>query len=59
MCDMPFHDNSPPLDISKDQFKDFPNSNDESTLIDDDSFFIDNIEYVEALPPNSELVSLE
>nr|GFC52365.1 hypothetical protein [Tanacetum cinerariifolium] len=59
MCDMPFHDNSPPLDISKDQFKDFPDSNDESTLIDDDSFFIDNIEYVEASPPNSELVSLE
>nr|GFB43600.1 hypothetical protein [Tanacetum cinerariifolium]GFB48527.1 hypothetical protein [Tanacetum cinerariifolium]GFB63250.1 hypothetical protein [Tanacetum cinerariifolium] len=23
MCDVPFRDNSPPLDISKDQFKDF------------------------------------
>nr|GEZ66841.1 hypothetical protein [Tanacetum cinerariifolium] len=59
MCDVPFHDNSPPLDISKDQFKDFSESNDGSTLIDDDSFSIDDIEYVEASPPNSELISLE
>ncbi|GKE20423.1 hypothetical protein Tco_1431935, partial [Tanacetum coccineum] len=59
MCDVPFHDNSPPLDISKDQFKDFSDSNNDSTSIDDDSFSIDNIEYVEASPPDSELVSLE
>nr|GEW91487.1 hypothetical protein [Tanacetum cinerariifolium] len=59
MCDVPFHDNSSPLDVSKDQFKDFSDSNDESTLTDDDSFSIDNIEYVEASPPNSELVSSE
>nr|GEV32977.1 hypothetical protein [Tanacetum cinerariifolium] len=38
MCDVPFHDNSPPLDVSKDQFEDFSDSNDESTLTDDDSF---------------------
>nr|GEZ00203.1 hypothetical protein [Tanacetum cinerariifolium] len=44
MCDVPFHDNSPPLDISKDQFEDFSDSNDESTSIDDDYFSIDNIE---------------
>nr|GEW51568.1 hypothetical protein [Tanacetum cinerariifolium] len=44
---------------SEDQFEDFSNSNDDSTLYDDDSFFIDNIEYVEASPPNSELVSSE
>nr|GEW98178.1 hypothetical protein [Tanacetum cinerariifolium] len=59
MCDMPFHDNSLPLDVSKDQFEDFFDSNDESTLTDDDSFSIDNIEYVEVSPPNSELVSSE
>nr|GEV01913.1 hypothetical protein [Tanacetum cinerariifolium] len=59
MCDMPFHDNSPPLDVSKDQFEDFSDSNDDSTSNDDDSFSIDNIEYVEASPPNSELVSSE
>nr|GEU89880.1 hypothetical protein [Tanacetum cinerariifolium] len=41
------------------QFEDFSDSNDESTSIDDDSFSIDNIEYVEASPPNFELVSSE
>nr|GEZ65689.1 hypothetical protein [Tanacetum cinerariifolium] len=59
MCDVPFHDNSPPLDVSKDQFKDFSESNDEFSLIDDDSFSIDNIDYVEASPTDSELVSSE
>ncbi|GJR30103.1 hypothetical protein Tco_1106335, partial [Tanacetum coccineum] len=59
MCDVPFRDNSPLLDISKDQFEGFSDSNDDSTLIDDDSFSIDDIDYVEASPPNSELVSLE
>nr|GFC17196.1 hypothetical protein [Tanacetum cinerariifolium] len=51
MCDVPFCDNSPPLNVSKDQFKDFFDSNDDSTSIDDDYFSIDNIDYVEASPP--------
>ncbi|GJX58605.1 hypothetical protein Tco_0289995, partial [Tanacetum coccineum] len=59
MCDVPFHDNSPPLDISKDQFEGFSDSNDDSTSIDEDSFSIDDIDYVEASPPDSELISLE
>ncbi|GKB59754.1 hypothetical protein Tco_0915940 [Tanacetum coccineum] len=59
MCDVPFHDNSPPLDISKYQFVEFSDSNDDSTLIDNDSFSIDDIDYVDASPPHSELVSLE
>nr|GEV59593.1 agenet-like domain-containing protein [Tanacetum cinerariifolium] len=59
MCDVPFHDNSLPLDVSKDQFEDFSDSNDDSTSNDDDSFSIDNIEYVEASPPDYEVVSLE
>ncbi|GJY07586.1 hypothetical protein Tco_0374640 [Tanacetum coccineum] len=59
MCDVPFCDNSPPLDISKDQIEGFSDSNDDSTSIDDDSFSIDNIDYVEASPPDSELVSLD
>nr|GEU93041.1 hypothetical protein [Tanacetum cinerariifolium] len=59
MCDVPFHNNSLLLDVSKDQFEDFPDSNDESTSTDDDSFSIDNIEYVKESPSNSELVSLE
>nr|GFD03362.1 hypothetical protein [Tanacetum cinerariifolium] len=59
ICDVPFHENSLPLDVSKDQFEDFSNSNDDSTWYDDDSFSIDNIKYVEASPPDSELVSSE
>nr|GFD34026.1 hypothetical protein [Tanacetum cinerariifolium] len=34
-CDVPSHDNSPPLDVSKDQFRDFSESNDEFSSIDD------------------------
>nr|GFB36775.1 hypothetical protein [Tanacetum cinerariifolium] len=58
-CDVPSYDNSPPLDISKDQIDDFSESNDEVSLTDDDSFFIDNIDYVKASPPDSELFSSE
>nr|GFA00506.1 hypothetical protein [Tanacetum cinerariifolium] len=59
MCDVPSHDNSPPPDVSKDQIKDFSESNKEFSSIDDDSFSIDNIDYVEASPLDSELVSSE
>nr|GEW05185.1 reverse transcriptase domain-containing protein [Tanacetum cinerariifolium] len=59
MCDVLSHDNSPPLDVSKDQIEDFSESNEEVSLTDDDSFSIDNIDYVKASPPNSELVSSE
>nr|GEZ50681.1 reverse transcriptase domain-containing protein [Tanacetum cinerariifolium] len=44
-------------DNSLNQFEDFSDSNDDSTLIDDDYFSIDDIDYVEASPPHSELVS--
>nr|GEX75628.1 hypothetical protein [Tanacetum cinerariifolium] len=57
VCDVPFHDNSPPLDISDDQFEDFSESNEEFSSTDDDSFSLDKIDYVEASPPDSELVS--
>nr|GFB37819.1 hypothetical protein [Tanacetum cinerariifolium] len=59
MCDVPSHDNSPPLDVSKDQIEDFSESNKEFSSIDDDSFSIDDIDYVEASPPDPELVSSE
>nr|GFB50027.1 hypothetical protein [Tanacetum cinerariifolium] len=58
-CDVSFHDNSSPLDVSKDQFEELFDSNDDSTSIDDDYFSIDNIDYVEASPPDSERVSLD
>nr|GEX41565.1 hypothetical protein [Tanacetum cinerariifolium] len=41
------------------QFEDFFDSNDDSTSIDDDYFSIEDIDYVEALPLDSELVSLK
>nr|GEZ07278.1 hypothetical protein [Tanacetum cinerariifolium] len=41
------------------QFEGFSDSNDDSTLIDDDYFSIDNIDYAEASPFDSELVSLD
>nr|GFC61508.1 hypothetical protein [Tanacetum cinerariifolium] len=55
ICDVPFHDNFPPLDVSKDQIQDLSESIKEFSSIDDDSFSIDDIDYVEASPPDSEL----
>nr|GFB27706.1 hypothetical protein [Tanacetum cinerariifolium] len=55
MCDVPSHDNSSPLDVSTDQFEDFSKSNKEFTSINDDSFSIDDIDNVEASPPDYEL----
>ncbi|GJU07394.1 hypothetical protein Tco_1123824 [Tanacetum coccineum] len=52
-CDVPSCDNSYPLD----DFEISSDFNDESTLSDDISF--EDIDYVEASPPDSELVSLE
>nr|GFB33896.1 hypothetical protein [Tanacetum cinerariifolium] len=59
MCDVPSHDNSPPLDVSTDQIDDFSESKEEFSLIDDDSFSIDDIDYVEASPSDPELVRSE
>nr|GEW56882.1 retrotransposon protein, putative, Ty1-copia subclass [Tanacetum cinerariifolium] len=59
VCDVPSHDNSPPLDVSKDTIKDFSESNEEFSSTDDDFFSFDKINYVEASPPDSELVSSE
>ncbi|GKA55507.1 hypothetical protein Tco_0754579 [Tanacetum coccineum] len=56
-CDVPFCDNSPPLDVLNNHFEIFSNFNDDCTSSDDDSF--EDIDYVEASPPDSELVSLE
>nr|GFA26798.1 hypothetical protein [Tanacetum cinerariifolium] len=58
-CDVSFHDNSPPLDVSKDQFEDFSESNEEFSSTDDGSFSFDKIDYVEASPLDYELVSSE
>nr|GFB82149.1 hypothetical protein [Tanacetum cinerariifolium] len=52
MCNVPSHDNSPPLDVSKDTIEDLSESNEEFSLTDDDSFSLDNIDYVEASNDN-------
>nr|GFA88252.1 hypothetical protein [Tanacetum cinerariifolium] len=59
VCDVPFDDNSSPLDVLKDEFEDLSESNEEFSSIDDDSFSIDDIDYVEALPLDYEIVSSE
>nr|GEU62709.1 hypothetical protein [Tanacetum cinerariifolium] len=56
-CDVPFCDNSPPLDVLNNHFELFSNFNNDCTSSDDDSF--EDINYVEASPLDSELVSLE
>nr|GEY97688.1 hypothetical protein [Tanacetum cinerariifolium] len=56
-CDVPFCDNSPPLDVLNDHIELFSYFNDDCTSSDDDSF--EDINYVEASPPDSELVSLK
>ncbi|GJW48023.1 hypothetical protein Tco_0079669 [Tanacetum coccineum] len=45
-CDVPSYDNSPPLDVLKDHFKIFSDSNNDCTSSDNDSF--ENIDYVKA-----------
>nr|GEV32929.1 hypothetical protein [Tanacetum cinerariifolium] len=56
-CDLPFCDNSPPLDVLNNYFEIFSDFNDDCTLSDDDSF--EDIDYVKASPPDSKPVSLE
>nr|GFC44846.1 hypothetical protein [Tanacetum cinerariifolium] len=46
-------------DNSLNQIEDFSESNEEFSSTGDDSFSIDNIDYIEASPPDSELVSSE
>ncbi|GJV85104.1 hypothetical protein Tco_1525002 [Tanacetum coccineum] len=56
-CDVPFCDNSLPLDALKVHVEIFTDSNEDYTSSDDD--YGEDIDYVEASPPDSELVSLE
>nr|GFB73433.1 hypothetical protein [Tanacetum cinerariifolium] len=58
MCDVHLVNNSTPLE-AKDHVEIVINSNDDISSNDDDSLHEENVEYVEASPHNSELVSLE
>nr|GEZ18638.1 hypothetical protein [Tanacetum cinerariifolium] len=58
MCDVHLVNNPTPLE-AKDHFEIVINSKDDISSSDDDSLYNENIEYVEALPHNSKVVSLE
>nr|GEZ90910.1 hypothetical protein [Tanacetum cinerariifolium] len=58
MCDVHLVNNPTSLK-AKDHFEIVINSNDDYSSSDDDSLYNENIEYVEASPHDSELVSLE
>nr|GEY68986.1 hypothetical protein [Tanacetum cinerariifolium] len=58
MCDVHLVNNPTPLE-AKAHFEIVLNSNDDYSSSDDDSLYYENIEYVEASPHDSELVSLE
>ncbi|GKA88000.1 hypothetical protein Tco_0809764 [Tanacetum coccineum] len=59
MCDVYFHDNSSPPETLKDDSETVIDSNNDYSSSDNDSLYSDDIDYVEASPPDSELVSLE
>nr|GEZ19799.1 hypothetical protein [Tanacetum cinerariifolium] len=58
MCDVHLVNNPTPLE-AKDHFEIVINSNDDYSSSDDDSLYYENIENVEALPHDSEFISLE
>ncbi|GJY41279.1 hypothetical protein Tco_0428549 [Tanacetum coccineum] len=59
MCDVPFCENSHPLDTLKDNSEIFFDPNDDYASSDDDHLYSEDIDYVDASPPYSDLVSLE
>ncbi|GJY84110.1 hypothetical protein Tco_0497486 [Tanacetum coccineum] len=57
VCDVPPCNNPTSLEAFKEQSETIIDSNDDSTSSDDDSY--ENIDYVDASPPDAEIVSLE
>ncbi|GJW51956.1 hypothetical protein Tco_0093307 [Tanacetum coccineum] len=58
-CDVPLCDNPTPLEAFKEHSKIIVDSNNDSTLSDDDYPYSEDIDYVDAIPPDAEIVSLE
>ncbi|GKF18987.1 hypothetical protein Tco_0063905 [Tanacetum coccineum] len=50
MCDVPFCDNSTPLEASKDHSEILLDSNDDYSSSDDDSLYCEDIDYVDVSP---------
>ncbi|GKF32170.1 hypothetical protein Tco_0101968, partial [Tanacetum coccineum] len=59
VCDVPLCNNPTPLEAFKEHFEIVVDFNDDSTSSDDDSPYGEDIDYIDASPLNSELVSLE
>ncbi|GJY83105.1 hypothetical protein Tco_0496481 [Tanacetum coccineum] len=59
MCDVPLCNNPTSLEAFKEHSETIIDSNDDSTSSDDDSPYGENIDYVDASPPDDEIVSLE
>ncbi|GJW34686.1 hypothetical protein Tco_0057606 [Tanacetum coccineum] len=59
VCDMPLCNNPTPLEAFKKHSEACVDFNDDSTLSDDDSPYGEDIDYVDASPPDAEIVSLE
>ncbi|GKE19509.1 hypothetical protein Tco_1427086 [Tanacetum coccineum] len=59
VCDMPLCNNPTPLEAFKEHSKIVVDFNDDSTSSDDDSPYGEDIDYVDASPPDAEIVSLE
>ncbi|GKC03855.1 hypothetical protein Tco_0995465 [Tanacetum coccineum] len=59
VCDVPLCNNPTPLEAFKEHYEIVVDFNDDSTSSDDDSPYGEDIDYVDASPPDFELVSLE
>ncbi|GJX90351.1 hypothetical protein Tco_0343677 [Tanacetum coccineum] len=59
VCDVPLCNNPTPLEVFKEHSEIVIDFNDDSTSSDDDSPYGEDIDYVNASPPDFELVSLE
>ncbi|GJW08848.1 hypothetical protein Tco_1571271 [Tanacetum coccineum] len=57
VCDVPLCNNPTPLETFKEHFETIVDFNDDSTSSEDNSY--ENIDYVDASPPDAEIVSLE
>ncbi|GKF65229.1 hypothetical protein Tco_0191746, partial [Tanacetum coccineum] len=59
MCDVPLCENTTPLDVLNKHSEIVVNSNDDNSSSDDDSPYGEDIDYVDASPPDVGIVSLE
>ncbi|GJU93151.1 hypothetical protein Tco_1317907 [Tanacetum coccineum] len=59
VCDVPLCENNTPLNALNEHSEIVVNSDDDNSLSDDDSPYGEDIDYVDASPPDVEIVSLE